>query len=835
MGQVSNDLLAGAGWSCGSTPPGAVDDPGGLDDAAIDWLAIDVPGTAAAALRAAGRWSWGSADETVLDGRDWWFRCRFAAPAQAGGWQLEVGGIATLADVWVNGEHLLHSENMFLSHSLAVAELAGENELVLRCASLGAAPTPRHPRPRWKSRLVRSQSLRFQRTSLLGRMPGASPWAAPVGPWRPLRLVARDAVAIVERSLRATCQDGASGGVLAARVVVRTAGRPLGAATLHVGDTHGDLALAAGSGSDEAVLEGALELPAVERWWPHTHGPQPLYPVSLEIAGERFELGRVGFRTIEVDRRGDGFGLLVNGVRVFCRGACWGTPDSVSLAPGEEAVRASLEQVCEAGMNMLRVPGYTTYESAAFWNCCDELGLLVWQDCMLASTDPPATPEFAQALEEEVRQVFGELARHPALAVACGSSETYQQAAMFGLPPEGWACPLLEQTIPDLLTQVAPGVPYVPSSPSGGDPPFTPGSGVAHYWGVGAYLRPTADARIAGVRFASECLAFAIPPERETIREVFASEGVAGHDPRWKLAVARDAGTSWDFEDVCNHYVGALFGVDPLEVRYCDPGRALDLARAAVCELMGSAMSEWRRSASPCDGALVLTWQDEWPGAGWGLLDSLGRPKAPLRALRRVLAPTAILLIDEGLAGLRIHAVHDGAEAFAGRLSVRVFNQSGGAIETAEQDLQLEPRGSLELNAEALLGGFRDITRAYRFGPPAHDVVAVELRDHDAQLVADACYLPSGPARPSLPDLGLTAHASQVGEREWELTVMTRLFAHYVALDVPGFESSDGWFHLVPGDSRLLTLSTDLPGERPSGSVRALNGPSVPITVERGG
>jgi beta-mannosidase len=246
-------------------------------------------------------------------------------------------------------------------------------------------------------------------------------------------------------------------------------------------------------------------------------------------------------------------------------------------------------------------------------------------------------------------------------------------------------------------------------------------------------------------------------------------------------------------------------------------------------------MSEWRRHASPCGGALVLTWQDEWPGAGWGLLDSFGRPKAPLRALRRVLAPTAILLIDEGLAGLRIHAVHDGAEAFAGRLSLRVFNQSGGVIETVEQELQLEPRGSLELSAEALLGGFRDITRAYRFGPPAHDVVAVELRDQDAQLVADACYLPSGPARPCLPDLGLGAHASQVGERDWELSVSTRLFAHYVALDIPGFESSDGWFHLLPGQRRSLTLRADLPAGRPSGSVRALNGPSVPITAEKGG
>jgi beta-mannosidase len=814
---VTADLLDGALWRCGSTAPGLAGDPGALHDNRIEWIEAIVPGTAAAALRAAGRWSWGADDRARLDGSDWWFVAGFDADPDDGPWRLELDGIATFADVWLNGEHVLHSENMFVGQAVPLERLEPANELAIRCAALDAAVVPKRPRARWKSRLVRSQSLRFQRTALLGRMPGCSAWGAPVGPWRPVRLQRRP---LIEASTLRVRVEGADGGSVSARIELSA---EVGTAVLCVGDQRAQLT------PGPALVEGSVELAQVERWWPHTHGAQPLYDVAVELDGERHDLGRVGFRTIAVERGDGAFTLEVNGVRVFCRGATWGAPDQVSFAATRAEIRASLERARDAGMNMLRVPGYTAYEGPPFWELCDELGLLVWQDCMLASTDPPETEEFAAAIVEEVRCVFGELAPHPALALACGSAETYQQAAMYGLAPAGYRSAILEQTIPQTLAEIAPELCYLPSAPSGGDPPFTPDAGVAHYFGVGAFLRPPADARLAGLRFAGECLAFATPPEPVTIREVFGDESLAGHDPLWKRGVVRDGGASWDFEDVTNHYVRELFGVDPLTVRYSDPDHALDLQRASVCELMGGAMAEWRRPKSTCDGALVLCWQDAWPGAGWGLLDGLGRPKAPLHVLRRALAPTALLLIDEGLAGLRIHVLNDGPEPLAGRVLVRVFNAAAAEVEHAAAEVELQPHGALELNAETLLGGFRDLTRAYRFGPPAHDVVEVALLDREGRAVAIAHHLPGGPARPRLADIGLRARAREGAAGRWELTVETGLFAQYVAVDAGEHEPSDSWFHLAPGSAVTLALSG---AGRPSGVVRALNAHQVPIGIE---
>lgn len=829
-----HDLLAQADWTCGSTPPGLVEEPQMLEAAPIEWLAASVPGTSAGALRSAGRWSWGTEDVALLDGSDWWFRCRFEGPSRPGPWQLDLDGLATIADVWLNGRHLLHSENMFLAHRIAVEELQASNELLLRFAALEDVLARRHGRPRWKSRLVRSQSIRWYRTSLLGRMPGWSRWGAAVGPWRPLRLrSASDGPLVIAQRLQAACDDD-GGGSVRARIDLRIAADgPAQEVILHVGDVSAPLELTPVGGPDQFRAEGVVVLPVVERWWPHTHGPQPLYRAVLEIGARRLDLGQVGFRTIVADRAHDGFELRINGVPVFCRGACWGSPDAVSFNADPASLRDSLTRARDAGMNMLRVGGYTCYEGPAFWDHCDELGIMVWQDCMIASVDPPEEPSFVATLGEELRQVFGELAARPSLAVACGSSETYQQASMYGFAPQAWESPLLERTIPELLDEVCPGIPYVASSPSGGEPPFTTDVGVTHYFGVGAYLRAVSDARLAGVRFAAECLSFGTPPEPETVAEAFGSAIVAGHHPRWKLTVARDAGTSWDFEDIRDHYVREMFGVDPMRVRYEDPERALDLGRAAVCELMSTVLCDWRRERSPCRGALVLTWQDLWPGAGWGVNDSFGRPKAPLYSLRRAFAPTAVLITDEGLAGLEVHVIHDRAQPFHGLLRLRVFNDAGNEVDVAEREIEVDPRGSIAVHADAMLGGFRDLNHVYRFAPRSADVVVAELRDGEGAVVGEAVYVVGGPARPRLTDLGLSVRAAPLADGRHELSVSGRLFAQYVAIDTPGHEPSDSWFHLPPGATRTVLLRP-ASGDPPlSGTVRALNGHAVRITVER--
>ena len=169
-------------------------------------------------------------------------------------------------------------------------------------------------------------------------------------------------------------------------------------------------------------------------------------------------------------------------------------------------------------MNMLRVVGTGAYESAAFHDLCDELGILVWQDLMFANVDYPlADPEFAAEVEGEARQVLTGLVGRPSLAVICGNSEVEQQAAMLGLEPELGRAPFWDEDLPELAAELGADCPYVASTPCGGVLPFHPGEGIAHYFGVTGYFRPPQDARRADLRFAAECLAFANVPDEVTV------------------------------------------------------------------------------------------------------------------------------------------------------------------------------------------------------------------------------------------------------------------------------------------------------------------------------
>jgi len=798
------------GWEVAEVQAGGASSPAELSALDPKWTSAVVPGTAASALRAAGAWKHG--DNRDFDANDWWFRCRFAAKPVPGT-RLSFEGLATLADVWLNGERILaDARSMHVAHHVDVT-LAAENELLVRFSSLAKALEARRPRPRWKTRLIANQQLRWFRTTMLGRMPGWSARPAPVGPFRPVWLEIPGAITVRDADVRVSL-EGDTGNV---QVRLALEGEGIRAARLVVGEHESQLEI------DATGVHGSVSIADPPRWWPHTHGAQPRLPcrVLLDTASGEVELdlGLVGFRTLTIDR-GDGedFRVVVNGVRVFCRGVCWTPLDSVAFASTPDAYRRSLVQLRDAGMNIIRVGGTMTYEADELHALCDELGILVWQDLMFANMDyPTGDAQFVELSRREASELAARLQTSPSLAVVCGGSEVEQQIAMLGMPRDAWIGPLFAEILPAAFAERRPDVPYVTSSPTGGALPFRPGAGVAHYYGVGAYLRPLEDARRANVRFATESLAFANVPERPIIDRLLAGGESPAHHPRWKERVPRDHGAGWDFEDVRDHYVRELFGVDPMRLRYADSERWMALGRVAVGELMNGVFSEWRRPASSCSGGIIWFHQDLAPGAGFGIVDSEGTPKSPYWYLRRVLGSVALLATDEGTNGLHLHVVNEHDQKLEAELSVRLYRHGDVLVREAKVPFAVEPRGSKTVDSEEVLGGFVDATWAFRFGPPTHDLVVASLAKPGEAPLAQAFHFPIGFPRDAEPDVGLEAAATLREDGAYELTVRSRRFAYAVAIDAPGYLPDDNYFHLEPSNEKRLTL-------RPNAGARALSG-----------
>jgi beta-mannosidase len=825
---AADALPLSSDWTMAASAPNEIAEPGQLHAHKLSWVPATVPGTVAAALQAAGRWDLD--DEDDFDASDWWVRTSFEAdPADAATRRVVAfGGLATLAEVWLNGRHILTSSNMFESHEVDVSEfLHARNELVLCFRSLNAAMAKRRPRPRWKTKLVKQQQLRWMRTTLLGRIPGWSPPVAAVGPWRPIALESRANGSVWDVVVRPSL-DGDAGVV---HVSARAAGSGDNASVL-IQEVEYPLTVERVDGG--VRITGTARIDRVDAWWPHTHGEPTLYQCRLRLSvdGESSETdcGSIGFRQVEVDSTNGLFQFRVNGQAVFCRGACWTTVDVVSLDAPEDELRRALTLLRDAGANMVRVGGTMVYENDAFYRLCDELGLLVWQDFMFANMDYPADdPAFLDSVRREASQQLRRLSHHACVVMYCGNSEVEQQAAMLGMPRESWRNSLFAEVLPALCGELHPGVPYVPSTPTGGALPFHTRDELAHYYGVGAYLRPFADVRAADVKFTPECLGFANVPEPELVDEIMHGDAPATHDPRWKKRTPRDTGAGWDFEDVRDHYLRELFGVDPARLRYADTRRYLDLGRVTTGEAMARAFSEWRSAESRCGGALVWFYRDLWPGAGWGIADSRGIPKACYWYLRRCWQPLALAITDEGLNGVCLHVVNERREPWSGTLELTLLRDGATVVAERERAVTIDAGTRTAIAAEGLLGGFYDTAYAYRFGAPSFDIVAAALRDGSGEYVSRAVHFPVPfDPRPAANTVSAVASSDADG---WLLTIRASRFLYAARLDVPGFAPSDNYTHVLPGRDTRIRLRATGDAPPPRGFLEALN-LSAPVRIE---
>jgi beta-mannosidase len=814
------------GWSAAAAPPGLDPTDPSLDE--LDWLAARVPGTAAGVLADAGLWRAGTPHD--FDAEDWWFRTRFTVEPAAPSEQvvLRLDGLATVAEVYLNGERVLSSDSMFLAHQIDVGgRLRRENELRICCRALGPLLQPRRrPRARWRTRLVAEGNLRFFRTMLLGRAPGFAPGPAAVGIWRAPG-IERHRELLVEQLSVMPRLDG-SDGVLEIDCRLRmVAARHPSSATVELRRGSGVVASGAIELLDSGgtvTARGAITVADVERWWPHTHGEPALYQALLRCEGDsepiEVELGRVGFRSLTAgpgpqhDVLVDGLDLHVNGVRVFARGALWTPLDAAGGAATEAELRAALQQVRDAGMNMLRIPGTAAYETTLFHDLCDELGLLVWQDFMFANLDYPIADEpFRASVELEVEQLLDRIVGRPSLAVLCGNSEIEQQVAMLGLDPSLGRGELFGELLPGLVRQRDQQAIYLPSAPCGGALPFRPGRGVANYYGVGGYRRGFEDVRRAEVRFAAECLAFANVPDEAAISALAPERpgDITVHHPLWKAGVPRDSGSGWDFDDVRDHYLALLHDVDPAELRRVDHERYLELSRAVSGEAMAAVFAEWRRAGSTCGGGLVLWLRDMLPGAGWGLIDSLGEPKVAYHHLRRALAPVSVWMVDEGLGGLVAHVANDGPHPLKASLRVAFYRDGEQRLHEAAVPIELPAHGAGEWDVETLLGHFVDASWAYRFGPPAQDLIVASLEQGSAQApapIAQAFHFPAGLPRrsESVESLGLEAIVELDPAGAPSLRVRSRRLAYGVRVHLPGLQPLDDAFSLEPDVERVIAL-----------------------------
>jgi beta-mannosidase len=687
--------LSSQGWQLGQAPAGA-----SLDDAAWDeqarvahWLPATVPGDVRADLvraghlpdpyvgcqAAAGRW---------VDDHCWWL-VRDWHQTRAPGERvcLVIRGLDYLGDVYLNGRHLARHEGMFAPQRYDVGGLlAGENRLAVRLAGARWLPDDRSTAAekflnRVEARAGSLSSAFPDRRDTLKCQMGFGWDFAPalpgLGLWDDVYLALSGDPCIHDVIVRTTVEgDGATldvEAVLDARREPAATGRVRLVCTLtpetFTGVEHRaaeTVELSPGTTRCRVRLHVADPRP----WWPWDQGRPDLYRLSVCVEGESGTLDiheqTVGLRQVELE----GWTLHINGRPVYCRGANW-VP--ASIFPGTvrpDDYHALLELARAANMNMVRVWGGGLREKPAFYDACDRLGILVWQEFPFACaflTRFPRSAGYLRLVEAEARGIVRDVGGHASVAVWCGGNEFD---------------PARNAPIVDTLrraVETEDGTrPFLPASPAGGD---------SHDWSVWHHYEPPVAYRRARPGFASE-FGLQAPPAVEALRRFLAPGAL------WP------PGAAWTFR-------GA--GIDKLW-RYARPflpgGEAVTLdsfvaaSQRAQAEGLRVAVEHYRRlKAEGNGGALVWQLNEPWPAISWALLDHGRTPKPAYSAVRRAFQPLLASVDypqrhyrqgDE--LPLRVWVIHDGAEPLPGcRVVVRLLDGAGQEAERVEATVDVAP------------------------------------------------------------------------------------------------------------------------------------------------
>lgn len=746
-----------------------------------------------------------------IEHRAWEYRATFSVPARwlDEAWvELCADGLDTLATVVLNGAILARTDNMFVAWRWDVRRRLrpGTNELRLRFARvpdyLRRMRTDHRPRenhdPVGGVTKIRKQQSQF------GWDWG--PRFVTAGIWRDLRIEAGAANRLANvRVTQTHRRDGRVFLSFTPEFARRDAKATVTGSVSQEGRTIATIE------RGEAVIEDPL------LWWPNGQGAQPLYEVDLVAQdGAGRTIGRwsrrIGLRTVALERQpdrwGESFRFVVNGRPVFAKGANWIPAHSFVAGLSRADYARDLRAAAAAHMNMIRVWGGGIYESEDFYDLCDELGLLVWQDFMFACTLYPGDRAFLASVRAEAETQVGRLRHRACLALWCGNNEIAQLNADLLKKRRFRAADtaLFHRLLPRVVARCDGVTPYWPTSPWRGDGdnsrPAGERSGDTHFWDVWHLRKPVADYERWRFRFVSEfgMQSWSSPETNAT----FCPPGEGNlFGPAMENHQKNREGNA-----IILDYVTRRYGLP----RDRDAAVYLSQLNQAHCLQVG--VEHYRRNQPRCMGALYWQLNDCWPGASWSSLEFSGRWKAAHFAARRFFAPLLVSAQAIGaetagignyrrstVRGVRLCAVSDAPEKTRGLLRWELRHFDGRMLSRGGRRVELRPRTAVRCPDLDLAASIERYGRESLYLRIALDV-------GDDRVSEETVFL-TEPRFLSLPVPVTTVAMRQLRAEDVRLTFVSPVFQHRFSFEIPGLvrDVDDNFFDLYPGEARSVRVT----------------------------
>lgn len=701
---------------------------------------------------------------------------------------LRCDGLDTFATIRLNGREVAKTDNQFRAWEFDAKPylMAGQNTIQIHFETLASFLKRNEDRPKQFNKPVQEGGKVYIRKAAFQGGWDFAPKLLTSGIWRGIGLVGWDAGRLTGVGVE---QDHTQPGQVGVKVRVKadTSGAAKAHLALHFGGkkiAEVDAPVQAGGASAE------MEVRNPQLWWPAGMGKANLYELRVELRNERGEpvdsvTKRIGLRTVKWIAKTDHnpLALEVNGRRFFAKGSNWVPTDSL-LREDPLRVRRLVKDALAANMNLMRLWGGGYYESDAFFDLCDEVGLMVWFEFGYACSPYPSfDPDWLAKARDEAADVVGRIQTHPSIAVYSGNNEVTDritdQTQSWTMSRDEYEL-LFHRTLRDVVQQVAPGAAYTPGSPEVGD---------SHYWSVW-HGGETFEAYRKLHGFMSEYGFQAIPVPRTVEafttaadRKSFTTPGMSNHHKNWRDAHSLMLATARRTYRQPKDFDSSIW-----------------ITQIQQADGIAMGVEHWRRDWPNSTASLVWQYNDPWPGSSWSMIDHYGRPKALYYRLKHAYAPIALSGVAHRDGQTELWVVTDRDAPKSGDIEWTLTRLDGTTVEHGTQRVAI-PSGTASVCAVR-----RSFAKAIEREGAAKLLLWATLRV-PGEASSSTTLTFEKPKELELVDPQITSFVSK-GVDGYRVTLTAKHPALYAWIDVAGvdLELSDNFVHLRPGSPVVINV-----------------------------
>ncbi|MGA2915173.1 MAG: sugar-binding domain-containing protein [Sedimentisphaerales bacterium] len=725
--------------------------------------------------------------------------------------ELVFDGLDTFCQIWLNDKLIAKTDNMFCAYRFDVKPLLKKknNRLLVKC----------------ESALEAGNSL-MSRFGVLGLYDCSFPcrtyvrkaqcqfgwdWAPPLpgcGIWQPVRIEGFSSACLRDIHIRTVEADSAGADIRISTQIENFSGQSSINCKLTVLDPLNNIcANRELEFGDRNIISTVLKIQPVSLWRPVSYGSQPLYTLKAELfsGNELVETSskKFGIRTVQLnqtpDEIGSSFQFVINHHPVYVRGAAW-IPFSLHIGSATEAdYEKALTAAKEANINMLRVWGGGVYETDIFYNLCDRLGIMVWQDFTFACAYYPERRWFTEMIKTEAAQNIIRLRNHPSLMLWCGNNEIDWMHAkgLFLKSKKFYGKNIYHKILPQLVHELDPDRDYIRSTPLGPDKnPNEPTSGTVHQWEVWSHFEPTDNYLQQTPRFVSE-FGFQAMPAKKTLQS-FVPDKI--HPASYELEKHNYQPNG---PARLHYYINELFR----------PPKNIDefiyLSQLMQARAIRKNVEHLRSNSNINGGVIFWQFNDSCPAVSWSCIDYAYRPKALYYYTKRLFSPVITTVsaqydpsrtpLEKTIASLTTSIINHSPKPLTGLFICRMCDMNLALMDEFKRPFSISP------------DGFTSFSLPQSFVRPANPqdcFLLLSLENDKTKLSQNSFfYLPDKYI--NWPKANIEIKGTRQNDYEWHLKLKSLSAVKDLYMDLPiDAELSDNFFDLLIDETKDVNIRT---------------------------